>query len=460
VAWGLVADRLARLAGEEIAAFLEAAAKACDHPGQVLGLVEVAARSAAGRIGQVMIEAALTVSDGYTGPVAGHDCGREAVFKGTRGKTVATMSGPVSIERAWYHCDACQSGFAPLDALLGLTGKTSPGLAEACSLAGMEMSYRKASHLVEAVAGASLAPPSTLARRAKRVGQVAKHRADAEQDGADAGVLTFLPSGKAPRVAYMLADGTGAPMVPAETMGRPGKSPDGRAHTREVKIGCLFTQANPAPGVEPARDEGSNSYVATFGDADQFAGIVKTEHIRRGFYRAKQMVIIGDGAKWIWGIADRDWPQAVQIVDYYHACEHVHAIVNQLSFMLARPGELADAMIGHLDKGDIDAMTHDIDALRLKPKLFARIDKQLDYFRRNAHRMRYDYYRSKGWFIGSGQVESACKTIVAQRAKQSGMRWTINGLQPIITLRVLHQSGRDHLIWDRSLPQIDRAHAA
>ena len=430
---------------------MAAAADCFDSPGQVLGLVEEVARRAAGRFGQAMIQQVLTMSNGYAGPVVDCGCGRLAVFKGIRDKTVATLSGPVKIGRAWYHCPACRHGFSPLDADLGLAGKSSPGLARACALTGMELPFVKAAGLVEAVGGTGLTSTSSLARMCRRVGVRAKARADAERDATEIGEILQLPlPGIAPDVAYMLMDGTGAPMVPAETAGRAGKGEDGRAHTREVKIGCLFTQSDPCANVAPVRDKDSNSYVATFEDVEGFAVQLKAERIRRGFYRARQQIIIGDGAKWIWNMATRCWPEAVQIVDYYHACEHVHAIVNQLSFMLAHPEQLANQLIACLDRGDIDAMAKIITDMRLRPKLAARIDKQLDYFRVNAARMRYDSYEAKGWFIGSGQVESACKTIVAQRAKQSGMRWTIAGLDPIITMRALHQSGRDHLLWDEN----------
>jgi len=456
-----VAAELVRLAGAEIASFIKAAEASLDSPGAVLALVEQAARDAAGRIGQTMIEAVCSASTGYVGPVVDCGCGRPAVFKGVRGKKVATLSGPVKVDRAWYHCRTCRCGFAPLDGELGLIGKTSHGLVKACALTGMEMPFSKAAGLVEAIAGTGLVSTSSLARSCRRSGDAAKARADAENNAADMGVLLQLPlPGVSINVGYMLIDGTGAPMVPAETTGREGKGEDGRSHTREVKIGCFFTQAAPTPKDDPVREKGSNSYIATFEDAASFARQLRTEHIRRGFYKAKQLIIIGDGAKWIWNIADRDWPQAVQIVDYYHACEHVHRIVDQLTFMLARPKELADTLIGHLNRNDIAAMTATISELHLKPKLATKIDKALDYFKVNAHRMRYDYFKAKGWFIGSGQVESACKTIVAQRAKQSGMRWTIQGLDPIITMRALHQSHRDHLIWETKLYKTTQPQAA
>ena len=330
-------------------------------------------------------------------------------------------------------------------------------------MAGMELPFAKAADLVGAVAGTRVISASGLARSTRRTGVRAKARADGERDATDAGVIVQLPlPGLGIDVAYMLADGTGAPMVPADTVGRQGKSEDGRSHTREVKIGALFTQTGPGKDTKPVRDKDSNSYIATFDDATSFAKQLKTEHVRRGFYRAKQLIIIGDGAKWIWTIADRDWPQAVQIVDYYHACEHVHGIVDQLRFMMSKQhgDQLAAQMITCLDRGDITGMTALINQFHLKPKLAARIDKALDYFRHNAHRMQYNHYKAKGWFIGSGQVESACKTIVAQRAKQSGMRWTIAGLDPIITMRALHQSGRDHLIWDQNQSKTPTSQAA
>lgn len=113
-------------------------------------------------------------------------------------------------------------------------------------------------------------------------------------------------------------------------------------------------------------------------------------------------------------------------------------------------------MIGHLDHGDIAAIAAAVDALKLddyKGKLGVKTRKALKYFTGNTRRMQYHHYRAKGWFIGSGPVEAACKTIVGQRAKQAGMRWTIPGLDPVLTIRALTRSNRDHLVWEHDLSQ-------
>lgn len=449
------------IAGAEIAEFVAATVAASGQPGRVVEAVEEAARRAMGRIGQAMIENAVAMHVHQVGPVPScPTCSGPVVAKGVRQKTVRTLSGPVRVRRPWSHCPACRSGFAPADEALGLTTTVSPALAKAYAMAGMDLPFGHAAALVHEVAAIAVSA-STLARSCRAAGQRAKARADAETTASQTAVVSYLPpAGPAPSIGYVLMDGTGAPMVPAETQQRVGKAADGRAHTREVKIGLLFTQTQRDKDGAPIRDPGSNSYIATFDDADHFADELTMEYIRRGFYRARQLIVIGDGAKWIWNLADRCWPEATQIVDYYHAAEHVHDLVSMIDHVLARPGELIDQLLSHLERGDTPAMAATIDALHLHPHLAAKTDKAIDYFTRNTRRMQYHHYREKGWFIGSGQVESACKTIVAQRAKQSGMRWTINGLTPILTLRTLHRSDRDYLIWEENLSQTPLTQAA
>jgi hypothetical protein len=116
-------------------------------------------------------------------------------------------------------------------------------------------------------------------------------------------------------------------MVPAETAGRAGKAADGRAHTREIKLACLFTHSSLDPDGRPVRDPGSSTYLATLAPVEQFAPLVHAEARRRGSEHIRQLVVLGDGAPWIWNLAGQRLPAATQIVDHCHAREH-----------LARPG--------------------------------------------------------------------------------------------------------------------------
>lgn len=137
-----------------------------------------------------------------------------------------------------------------------------------------------------------------------------------------------------PRKLYGVIDGTGVPMTSKETAGRDGKGEDGRARTREVKLAVFFTQDKLDDDGCPVRDRDSSSYIATFEPASVFAGLVKAEGIRRGAGHVRQMTILGDGAPWIWNIAGSKFPEATQIVDLYHAREHLCDLTRLLEFML------------------------------------------------------------------------------------------------------------------------------
>lgn len=449
----------------DIDRFITDASAAWDMPGQVLALVEVAARDTANRIGQALIQHALQVpADRHRpGPtVCGQ--GHQARLAGTRPRIIRTALGQIVLERPWYHCAACHAGFAPTEAHYGVSvAGTSTGYDKILSLAGAEQSYRASAHLITELTGIALAPATAVARTTGRVGHAAKQHAQAETAAITAGRLIPLATEPVPDLCYVMIDGTGAPMVPAETEGRQGKYPDGRARTREVKIGCLFTQAHAIPDGEPVRIEGSASYIATFDDATNFAQQLKAEHTRRGFDHIRQPIMIGDGAKWIWTIAERLFPEATHIVDYWHAREHLHDLIKIFDHILTDPEAFTKQLIDHLDHGDIDAIIHQIDTLDLdhyQGNIGERTRSALGYFTTNTHRMQYQHYRANGWFIGSGPVEAACKTIVAQRAKQAGMRWTITGLDPILTLRTLTRSGRDHLICNNTESQTTQTQAA
>jgi hypothetical protein len=205
-------------------------------------------------------------------------------------------------------------------------------------------------------------------------------------------------------------------MVAAETAGRDGKAADGRARTREVKLGVFFTQDNLDQDGYPVRDRDSSSYIATFEPAAVFAGLVEAEGIRRGAGHVRQLTILGDGAAWIWNIASSKFPEVTQIVDLFHAREHLHDLARLLEFMLLdrKQGWLA-ARLQDLDYGDIDGICAAARAYRLDGIKKAEIETALGYFENNAPRMRYHWFRSRGLFVGSGLVESGCKAVIGQR---------------------------------------------
>ena len=188
-----------------------------------------------------------------------------------------------------------------------------------------------------------------------------------------------------------------------------------------------------------------------------FAGLVEAEGIRRGAGHVRQLTILGDGAAWIWNIATAKFPEATQIVDLYHAREHLHELAGILEFMLGDQKEdwLA-ARLDDLDYGDIDGICAAARAYPLIGKKKDDVDKALGYFENNAPRMRYKWFRSRGLFVGSGAVEAGCKAVIGQRLKLSGMRWTVAGADAIIALRCREASSQRETICTRTA-QPDRS---
>jgi hypothetical protein len=389
------------------------------------------------RLGAGMLGEVLSADRGHRGLRVPCGQGHEACFAGYRAKSFDTVLGLVAVTRAWYHCVECGHGLAPRDAGLGVTGESmSPGLAAMNDLAAAAGPFAGAARLLEELAGIRLTV-KRVERAAEASGAVV---AAAGRDRAAlvaSRKLVPLPPSPLPDKLYAAIDGTGVPMTSKETAGREGKGEDGRARTREVKLAVFFTQDALDDDGYPVRDRDSTSVIATFEPAATFSDLVKAESIRRGAGHVRQFTVLGDGAAWIWGIATGKFPEATQVVDLYHAREHLHALTRSLEFMLLdRKDEWLADRLEDLDYGDIDGIEA---AVRKYPIADGpkkdEVEKELGYFLNNAPRMRYHWFRSRGLFVGSGVVESSCKTVIGQRLKQSGMHWTTAGADSIIALR-------------------------
>ena len=391
-----------------------------------------------GMLGQL-----LAADPGYRGPRVPCGQGHEAVFTAYRDKVIDTVLGPVTLRRAWYQCADCGHGLAPRDAELGVAGASmSPGLAAMNDLAAAAGPFAGAARLLQELAGVRL--------DARRVGRAAEASGTAvAAAGRERAALIAsrklvpLPPSPLPDKLYAVIDGTGVPMTGRETAGRQGKGEDGRARTREVKLGVFFTQDKLDADGYPVRDRATTSIIATFEPAAAFGNLVRAEGIRRGADHVRQLTVLGDGAAWIWGIATDKFPAATQIVDLYHAREHLHSLTRSLEFMLLdRQDEWLAARLEDLDHGDIDGIEAAVRKYPLEGVKKDEVEKELGYFLNNAPRMRYHWFRSRGLFVGSGVVEASCKTVVAQRLKQAGMHWTLAGADAIIALRCKEASSQ------------------
>jgi hypothetical protein len=259
------------------------------------------------------------------------------------------------------------------------------------------------------------------------------------------------PVDKALSQFYVSVDGTGVPMVPEELEDRQGRGPDGKAKTREVKLAAMFTQTATDPQANPVRDESSTTYLGSFATSNEFGPLVRQAAIHRGISKAATVLFVGDGAAWVWEIARTCFPQAIQILDYFHASQHV--------------AQLAKAV--YTDEGTATNKTLRWQALLYESQLDTilqeagcstgvepseAVERELNYLRTNRSRMDYDHYRKQGWFIGSGVVEAGCKRVIGARLKQSGMFWTEQGAAAIISLRsALLSAGGWDALWSQPM---------
>ena len=255
---------------------------------------------------------------------------------------------------------------------------------------------------------------------------------------------------------YLGMDGTGVPVRRAELAGRAGKQADGSAKTREVKVVAVWAAATDEHGRElPEREVGSVTYSAAVESAaaqdtepepSPFAQRADREARRRGFDRAPRRVVLGDGAPWIWNIADELFPGAVQIVDLFHAKQHLWDVAKAIY----GPGtDMAERWAkrrrDELDDGRLGALLR---ALR-RHESRDEARRCVDYIRRNRHRMRYPAFRARGLCVGSGVLEAGCKNVVGTRFKRPGMHWSVAGVNAMAALRCCVLSKRLDDFWIR-----------
>ena len=249
---------------------------------------------------------------------------------------------------------------------------------------------------------------------------------------------------------YVSFDGTGVPMRRRELEGRKGKSEDGKARTREVKLGCVFTQTPLDSDGHPVRDEGATTYTGAIENSTDFGYRIRAEALRRGMGQAARTAVITDGAAYNHTIVREHFAHATHIIDLYHARQHLAEFARDAALVgLESPWhEEARRLLG---EGRIEELAaHMRGRLARSGKRRTLGLKQIAYFRTNAESMRYGRFRAEGLFIGSGVIEAGCRTLVAQRLKNSGMFWTLDGANAIIALRCIIQSNRFEQFWENA----------
>ena len=414
-----------------------------------LEALEMAMRAAMHRAGAAALTALLQfpapAADLRNMPCA---CGHQAHYRELRSKPVLTAVGQAEASRPYYLCPDCHNGQFPADVELDIVHtEFSPAVRRMLALVGQEAPFDHGRQQIKLLADLEVTTQN-VERTAEAIGQDIAVGEQAEIQRAKQLDLPIV-LGKPIPILCVEIDATGIPVVKKETVGRQGK--DGHpARHRDVKVGCVFTQTTWDAEGYAIRDPDATTYVAAIETAEEFGKRIYLEAWKRGWSRAAKKVVIGDGAEWIWNIADLQFPGAIQIVDLYHTRQHLWDLARKL--YLNQEAEQRRWMMVHqdmLDNGDVENL---VVALRSidssNPELAEAIRTTANYFETNTSRMRYPEFRSQHLFVGSGVIEAACKTVIGSRCKQSGMFWTVHAANAILALRCCHFNGRFEDSWE------------
>jgi hypothetical protein len=362
-------------------------------------------------------------------------CGATAGYLRMRPASVTTVLGTISITRAYYHCAACRQGQAPLDAQLQVAaGGLSAGLSELLALLGATQdSFAQASEVLERLCLVQVCPNSARAASEDLGALLVAHDqalvTAAQQSHTAPPAACPLP----PRV-YISMDGVVAHMHDSGW--------------KELKIGCVYTTRSRVPRQRPTQVElraEAQSYLAARADAERFGWQLWAEACRRGVGPSTELVVIGDGAHWIWNLAAQHFPQATQIVDWYHASQYIWNAATAIygdgsSLRVAWAQQQLDA----LWEGRLADLLSVLEVHRAKGE---GVSDALSYYTTHQARMDYPTYRARGLQIGSGTIESACKQLVSARLKLAGMIWDVDGAEAVAVVRAWLKSER----WDEAM---------
>jgi len=389
--------------------------------------LEEAVLTAVRRIGAKAVELHLGRRKlGYAGANRPCPCGRTQRFVEHRPKTIATQMGVIEIRRAYYRCRHCRRSALPYDQRIGLgAGPESVGLAQAATLLGVQDTFANSARLLYRFTGQRLSE-STIERLTEAVGRVAAEQE--AQQAAGIGEWKSPPPEVSLQTLYVAVDGVQVHQADgwheAKCVTCYGDDADGQRHTRHA-----------------VRFEGAGAFVA----------FVWALACRCGLEQAQRVVLLGDGAEWIWKQVGHLLKEAICIVDWYHALEHVWTCGQ----VLYGEGTAATAAwVKELETllwdGQVRAILDRLRAAHARTRARAKraaLQALVTYIENQDDRLAYDRFRAAGLDIGSGRVEAACKYVVALRMKRCGMRWSKAGSQNVLSLRVAWLNADWERLW-------------
>jgi hypothetical protein len=357
-------------------------------------------------------------------------CGKRVPVQSWRTRTLTTVCGTITFERPWFVCRDCRHGFSPIDHTLKLAGQTrlSEGLREWIIGLGATTSFAEGAHWLDKLTGLALSV-ETVRQQTERRGQEFEAAQQMANEHVKETQEPAAPLDRAPGVLMIQIDGVQVRYL------------DG---WHEVKLGLVA-------GLEEGKMV-APSYIAARESAEAFGPRLLAEAARRGALEVvgwegsvtqpglavlREVLVLGDGAVWIWHLAADHFGERIEIIDFYHASEHLWNVAKAL---YGEGTEAAKTWAGHriselLEQGAEPVQKALAEAKGASAEAAEVLRVERGYFRTNAARMDYPTFRALGLPIGSGAVESSAKHLVQQRMKRPGARWSDPGAQAVLNVR-------------------------
>jgi hypothetical protein len=359
-------------------------------------------------------------------------CGATAQYHAMRPGVLLTLVGRIDYQRAYYRCATCHQGTYPLDERLGLRpGQLSAELENLAAMTGAQLTFRQGSDLFERLTLVGISPQSmdtaTQALGGERQALEAEWLATSQDSAA---LLQQERETTAPQRLYGTLDAT-----KVRTLERRDETDEG---WRDLKVGAWFTTES-VPPAHPDDDWKVQAHDITYfcdiQPAETFGDLLWATGFQRRAPVAQELIFLGDGAAWIWNLVDHHYPQAVQIVDWFHAAQYLPPVAAVAGATIAERQAWLQQARDDLWHGRLANVIAACTAQVTTGDQDDPAQKAVTYFTNNQQRMNYPAYRAQGYQIGSGTVESGCKQICTQRLKVPGGRWSLEGVRKVAKAR-------------------------
>lgn len=350
---------------------------------------------------------------------------------------MVSILGSLHVRFAYYHCRHCKEGPPRWQATLGLTSQAlTPGASELTALAGVLGNFAEAAEKTLVKLSGLRVSESTVQRSTEEAGARVRKRLAAGERLAAPQAWDWNRDAAGRRCAYMSVDATGV-----RRQGPGGAGIEGRM----AYVGMLY---NPAPRGEK-RPMDQRRYLAGFYDLESLGRQLHAQAMDVGWLEADVEIALSDGANGLEKFVRTYFPRAQLILDFWHAAEHLAELARASTRNEADCEAARTAWCGRLKQEGGAALLAELEQLDLSGRgdeARETCRREVEYVRHNVHRMDYPRYLAQGWQIGSGPVEAACKTVVGQRLKGSGMRWGDDGADAVCALRAVYLS--DQALWE------------